>query len=203
MAVARSQRNQYLRERFSIPTNKKIFVYLGGVQRDRGLGQVVNAMHALRNEAVFVIVGDGELRKGLESVARNAGLVDCVHFHDPVPSDDVLSVLASADVGVALVDTDAPSYALALPSKIYEYLMAGLPVLASPMKQVLAEFATHPALKFVKLQNESAIVSAAKELLKLAEDRACMDKVQGDAINAYSFEHDAQPFARFLEERIQ
>jgi glycosyltransferase involved in cell wall biosynthesis len=164
---------------------------------------MVNAMHILRDEAVFIMVGDGELRAGLESIIKNAGIENSVYFHEAIPSERVLDVLASADAGIVLVDTDAPSYALALPSKIYEYLFAGLPILASPMKQVIREFTGHSAIRFVKLHDEEAIITGVGELLDLTNSKDLMSKLQEEAIESYSFEHDAKHFAEFLEERIK
>lgn len=203
MQAKKPEKNDYLRKHFSISDDKKILVYLGGIQRDRGLGQMVNAMHALKDECSLVLIGDGELHDGLVSVVRNAGLSDSVYFHKAIPSEQVLDTITSADIGVALVDTDAPSYALALPSKIYEYLFAGLPVLASPMKQAMKEFDGHSALRFVKLHDEKAIIQGVRELISLTKSTDLLSKLQDDAIRSYTFENDAQHFAEFLEERIK
>ncbi len=200
LRTQKPERNNYLREHFGIDPKKRILVYVGGIQRDRGLGQMVNAMSALKDEAVFVMIGDGELREGLRSVCKNAGVSSDVYFHDPIPSEQVLSVLASADIGVVLVDTDAPSYALALPSKIYEYLFAGLPVLASPMKQAMKEFGGHEAIRFVKLHDEAAVIRGVRELLPLAHSGDIL-KWQDEAIHKYAFEYDAAPYVDYLEER--
>jgi glycogen synthase len=203
MRSTKPKKNNYLRRHFSIDPKKSILIYVGGIQRDRGLGQMVNAMHTLRNEAAFIMIGDGELRAGLESVVKNANLTDTVYFHEPIPSERVLSTLASADVGIVLIDTDAPSYALALPSKMYEYLFAGLPVLASPMKQAMREFSDNPVVRFVKLHDEEAIIRRVRELMQLTTDKDLMNSIQDETIESYSFEHDAHLLAKFLEEHIK
>jgi glycosyltransferase involved in cell wall biosynthesis len=202
MHVSKPERNTYLRDHFKIPPSKTLLIYVGGIQRDRGLGQMISAMNSLQNEAALVLIGDGELREGLQSVVKNDGLQQSVFFHEAIASEKVLSVLASADVGVVLIDTDAPSYALALPSKMYEYLFAGLPVLASPMKQAMMEFGHNPAVRFVKLHDEAAIIAGVRELSALTNDGALMSKLQDEALEAYSFEHDARLYCDFLEDRI-
>lgn len=195
------KQNQYLRERFSIPADRHILVYIGGIQPHRGLEQIIDAMPRLRDKAVFIAIGEGALRSSLESRIRNAGLTDCIYFHDAVASEDALPILASADIGISLIDTSSPSYALALPSKIYEYFLAGIPVLTTSMKQVVAEFGTHPAIHYAEL-NEDAIVKGAHELTPVTRDTDLMRRIQKEA-ELYTFEHDAQHFAEFLEQRIQ
>jgi glycosyltransferase involved in cell wall biosynthesis len=57
-----------------------------------------------------------------------------------VPHEELLRLTASADIGFALIEPISESYRLALPNKLFEYIMAGVPVVASDlpaMKEVL------------------------------------------------------------------
>ena len=53
-----------------------------------------------------------------------------------VPTDDVVRWAAGADVGLALIQNVSLSYFLSLPNKLFEYVAAGLPVVASDFPEL-------------------------------------------------------------------
>jgi glycosyltransferase involved in cell wall biosynthesis len=69
------------------------------------------------------------------------GLEEWIEILGWVPYERVPECLRTADVGLALLQPE-PRYVAALPVKMFEYMAAGLPVLASdfpPIRQVLQE----------------------------------------------------------------
>jgi len=76
-------------------------------------------------DARLVLVGEGPAHDALERRARELGLAARVHFAGPRPHDRVPGLLAAFDV--ALVPAINP---YASPLKLYEYLAAGLAVVA-------------------------------------------------------------------------
>jgi len=50
---------------------------------------------------------------------------------DAVDYENLHPITCSADIGLALFEPVGDSYKLALPNKLFEYCMAGIPVLAS------------------------------------------------------------------------
>jgi glycosyltransferase involved in cell wall biosynthesis len=83
-----------------------------------------------------VFLGDGPLRASLQVLAASLDIQDRVHFLDPVPPDQLLDYTASATVGVTLLEDTCLNHRLALPNKLFEYLMAGIPVLASDLPEL-------------------------------------------------------------------
>jgi glycosyltransferase involved in cell wall biosynthesis len=53
-----------------------------------------------------------------------------------VPTEDVVRWAAGADVGLALIQNVSLSYFLSLPNKLFEYVAAGLPVVASDFPEL-------------------------------------------------------------------
>jgi glycosyltransferase involved in cell wall biosynthesis len=53
-----------------------------------------------------------------------------------VPTNVLLNYTASADVGVALIQNTCLSHNFCMPNKLFEYAMAGLPVLVSNVKEM-------------------------------------------------------------------
>jgi len=86
--------------------------------------------------AALVFVGTGPERDPLRTLAVSEGVDEKVFFLDPVPYDQVLDVAAGADVGVSLLEDTCLNHRLALPNKLFEYLMVGLPTIVSDFPEL-------------------------------------------------------------------
>ena len=124
-----------LRAALGLSDRKRILVYQGSVQVDRGIEQTIAALHFLP-ECVFVVIGYGAHRAALEGQARRAGLSDRVRFIGPVPNDELLSYTAAADVGMCCIMNSSLSYYWSLPNKVFEYMMAGIPSVTSDFPEM-------------------------------------------------------------------
>jgi glycosyltransferase involved in cell wall biosynthesis len=113
---------------------KKMALFIGKLVRNRGLEQLIESAQYLR-EAEVVIVGDGLLRQSLEEKVKEMHLENKVRFSGWIPHKNLLAYTASADVGVEPTQSNCLSYRYALGNKIFEYLMAGLPIAVSDQPQ--------------------------------------------------------------------
>ena len=191
--------NNYLGEYFHIPTDKKIFVYVGGLQIDRGLEKMMALMPQLQREAVFVIIGEGVIETSLRELCRNRNLEGIVFFHPPVQSENVIKILSSADAGVSLIEMHSRSYELALPSKVFEYMVAGLPVLSSPLKQVRDLLEQAEGIVFADPDNRDSLLVSCRKILEYAGDSMLRSRIYQNASNNFTFEADAEVFKTFLK----
>jgi len=85
-------------------------------------------------ESRLLLVGDGTARPSLEQQAAALGLDQAVLFTGPVTPSEVPGLLASMDVAVAPYPDLANFYFS--PLKVYEYMAAGLPIVASQLGQI-------------------------------------------------------------------
>jgi glycosyltransferase involved in cell wall biosynthesis len=134
-------RTDALRERLGIPVEQRIVLYQGLVRDGRGLERLVDAMRDVA-DAALVVIGDGPAKAALVQRATDA-LGDRAHFLPHTPPGDLLRLTASADLGVHVPEPITESIRLALPNKLFEYLMAGLPVVVADlpeMRRVVEEF---------------------------------------------------------------
>jgi len=69
-------------------------------------------------------MGDGHYRKMVSDAAEK---YSNIHYQQAVPSDQLHSYTASADIGLCGVENVCLSYYLSLPNKIFEYFSAGIP----------------------------------------------------------------------------
>ncbi|MGH7492836.1 MAG: glycosyltransferase family 4 protein [bacterium] len=106
--------------------------FVGSLKLWHGLVHLVEAfalIHQRVPNSRLLIVGDGPEKKNLERELSTRNLGRAVHFTGAVAPDDVPGWLASMDIAVAPYPPQDHFYFS--PLKIYEYMAAGLPVVAS------------------------------------------------------------------------
>jgi len=105
-------------------------VYTGNLGHAQNLEPCIRAMAHVDSSLSLRVVGDGDVRSDLERVAREAGVEDRVAFEGLVERDAVPDYLADAVVGLAPIEPSS-SLQYAVPTKVYEYLACGVPVVAT------------------------------------------------------------------------
>ena len=113
-------------------------VYLGYVQELRGLDTLVEAVPYILEageEVHLVVGGEGDHKPTLEALVRERGLEEYVHFAGWVEPEHGPAFLASGDVGV-IPHRLSPFTHTTVPNKLFDYMLVGLPVLATAMRPV-------------------------------------------------------------------
>lgn len=118
-----------VRHKYSIPTDKKVFVYGGNLGKPQGIPFIIDCLRAEKNnnKAFFLIVGDGTECGKLEAFV-NAEKPSNVKVMKRLPKDDYDRLVAACDVGMIFLDYrfTIPNF----PSRLLSYMQADLPVLA-------------------------------------------------------------------------
>ncbi len=153
-----------LREWTRVAPHTPLLLHQGNMQQDRGCLLLIEAMQNV-NGGALIFLGDGPLRPPLERRVREAGVQDRVFFFDPVPPRELLSVTASADVGITLLEDTCLNHRYALPNKLFEYLAAGLPVLAGDLPEIRRVLSAHCAGILVNPADRGALVRALQRLI--------------------------------------
>lgn len=130
----------YLRERYSIPGNVKIFIYVGILGAGRGIDLITESFKHPDIDSHVVFLGFGELSSQIKQLAKTHSNI---HVHDAVPHAQVVPIVKSADYGLCLIQNVSLSDYYCLPNKLFEYCFADIPVLASDfpdMKSLIKEY---------------------------------------------------------------
>lgn len=102
--------------------------YAGNIGRLQGLEHFIDAFYASNNKKVHLdFWGDGALKNELINKTKSYGLDNRVTFHGSYSREEQNSILNSADI--ALVTLAPGMYGLGVPSKTYNVMSAGKPIL--------------------------------------------------------------------------
>lgn len=120
------------------PADGPIVLYQGGIYaRERAFRETLEAMTKLR-DVHFVIIGFGR-DHNLQLVRRWAnecGVAPRVHLLPPRSFDELVRTAAGATVGLVPIKSNKANHRLGDTNKLFEYLMAGLPVAASDLPEI-------------------------------------------------------------------
>lgn len=121
-----------------VPRSGLSLVYVGLITELRGLDLVVRALPTV-NERIggvrLVIAGDGPRIPYLKELAERLGVEKQVIFTGWIDSEEVPGFLAAGDVGV--ISHGVTEFTnTTVPNKLFDYMHAGIPVLATDMTPV-------------------------------------------------------------------
>jgi glycosyltransferase involved in cell wall biosynthesis len=114
-----------------------VVLYVGVVDVQRGLNQMLRALPVLREKIpnlVFRIAGRMAKNTGFFQLADEMGVRDLIDFVGWKSGRELADVLVNADVGISLDLPTSEQLEMTIPTKIYQYLLAGLPVIVTDRK---------------------------------------------------------------------
>jgi glycosyltransferase involved in cell wall biosynthesis len=117
---------EYLRKRYKIPKEKPVLLFVGRLDAEKRVGQVIEASaEALKKAAfTFVIGGKGFESNKLQKLADKLGIADSVIFTGFVPDEDLPSLYAIADCFVIACPFELQCIV------VMEAMATGLPIIA-------------------------------------------------------------------------
>ena len=124
-----------LRQRIGIDSNAIVVLYQGLISKARGLWDVVDAMPYLPKNIHFVVIGGYENAQ-LRAYSQHRNVADRVHVLDFVPQNELPSYTAGADIGIIPIQPVCDCYRYCNPSKLFEFIAMGLPLVVSSLDQL-------------------------------------------------------------------
>ena len=112
----------------SCERDKIVIQYAGNIGNAQGVGEFVDVLQESEcKDVVFGIWGTGNAELSIKEKVKSLGLENIVHFHGPYSRSQQQNVLNDCDI--ALVRLVRGMYGLGVPSKTYNILAAGKPIL--------------------------------------------------------------------------
>lgn len=119
-----------------ITEGKRILILQGsGINIERGAEEAVEAMLYVEN-AIFLIIGEGDVMDQLKKSVDQMDLSGKILFINKMPYAKLLEYTSLGDVGLTLDKDTNLNYRYSLPNKLFDYIQARVPVLASKLVEV-------------------------------------------------------------------
>jgi len=193
-----------LRDQLDLDSHTRIALYQGNLQPDRELGRLIRAARFVDAWIVMVLMGGGPVEPDLRALIVQEGVSERVKILPPVPYQELLEWTASADIGLIVYPQSySPNVRMCLPNKLFEYLMAGLPVLASPLEAVAEIIRTYDVGDIVPSLEPETI---GRSISALLADGEALNRLHHNALAAtrrdLRWEVESQQLIRFYDEML-
>ena len=159
-----------LRPAAGLPPGRPVILFQGGFSVDRGIEELVAALDEppLRDlDVAAVFLGYGRLRDWI--AAQAAARPGRIAVLDAVPPDELLAWTASADIGYVGQPPRTLNQRLNLANKLFESLMAGVPVLVAEETEHCQVVAAEGVGACANVDNAASIAAAVGRLLAAPE----------------------------------
>jgi len=180
-----------------------VVLYLGAHGLSHGLGRILDVAVRWKEdpEGLFLFVGDGAEKKALEDRARAEGLTN-VEFRPAVPKCAVADLYHAADVCLVPL-LDVPLFSTFLPSKMFEIMGCGRPVLGSLRGEAAEILRASGGGVVVPPEDVGAIDRALRDLRGAPDRRLEMSRAGADYVRRHFDRKDlARRYAELLEDVV-
>lgn len=191
-----------LRRELDLPEGYLV-TYAGNLGLAQGLDHVVQAAETLEEasaDVTFVLVGDGPLRETLRRTASERE-VGNVLFRDRVPLDVAARYMAASDALLVPLG-DRPIYRQFIPSKLFDSMAAGRPVLLSVDGEAREILEEAEAGIYYPAQDSEGLVRAVTRLKDSSLGPTMGRRGRAFVSERFTRAEQARKMARFLEERV-
>jgi len=165
--VELNPKKDYFQHLFKVPASSKVLVHSGTIYQDDALLERIFDFISQQTEVVLVFVGNRPRHAELAStVANHPEWSTSVFFHAyPESQKDTMQLISCADIGLLYVNDEWEAHRIGFSNRFVEYILAGLPVLATPQEFTRAVHGEHPCCTFYESGNFGTFEKALNAIL--------------------------------------
>jgi glycosyltransferase involved in cell wall biosynthesis len=194
-----------LREHLGLAADAGVALYQGNLQEDRRLDILIRAAHDLDPRHRIVLMGQDNMHGKLQDFIAQEGVGDRVTILPAVPYAELLEWTASADIGLVIFAADySPTIRYCLPNKLFEYVLAGVPVLSAPLEAVAEVVRAHDLGIVLSSVEPSAVGAAINAML---DDKTALARMRLNALaaarNELNWESESRRLIEIYAESIR
>ncbi len=170
LEVFNSEDRKTIRAKYGIQDDETVLFFMGWLYEFPGLKEVALALSKNRDSKIkLLILGKGDLWDTLQDIRQSHGLEDQIIMESWVPFAEVPKYIMAADICIL------PAYKNEImmnivPIKMYEYMAAGKPVLATSLPGLMKEFWEGNGVFYV--DSPDAVIDKAMELIETQSIRS-------------------------------
>ena len=151
-----------------------------GINIDRGGSELIDAVN-FTDSVSLLIVGDGDQLMFLKEKVSILGLTDRIKIIPKCPWITLMRYTRSADAGLSLDKNSNLNYQFSLPNKLFEYISAGIPVIATDLQEIskiINEF------NCGILISEPSPVAISNAIISLRDNRELLIRLKHNSVTA-------------------
>jgi glycosyltransferase involved in cell wall biosynthesis len=155
-----------LRNRIDVrlPLDKFIMILQGAyIDPDRGALEALQSLQYLDN-VLLLIIGSGREMPLLKEMSSEPIYRDKVMIMDKMPFADLMQYTMNADLGLTLDKPLHLNYKYSLPNKLFDYIHAGVPVLASNLPELNRIITQYKVGFLIEKTTPESIAAAVNEI---------------------------------------
>jgi glycosyltransferase involved in cell wall biosynthesis len=177
--------------------------WIGSFGPWHGAEVLIRALSLMPADVELLMIGDGSSRIACQSLAEELGISSRVEWTGAVPHCDALRRLVHCDL-LASPHTPLPGEEFfGSPTKIFEYMALGRPIVASALGQIAEVLADERTARLVPPGDVRALADAVVELLSRADRGASLGRAARDeARRRHTWEHRAQDVLGALHQDV-
>ncbi len=178
-----------LRNKLGIEKKSKILIYVGAVTVGRGLENVLFSIKDLK-DINFVTLGpkNPKVLDTIKKIIIDINLEERVFLLDPVPPNEVLNYIKSADASILPIENVCLSYFYCMPNKLFESVFAGLPVMVSDMIDMKNFVTKYKCGSVVNINCKKELKDDIFNFFKERKDFILSKEYKNNLVEKYSWE---------------
>ena len=154
-----------------LPTDKHLLILQGsGINIQRGAEELVQSMQFL-DDCFLMIIGGGDVLPILNQMVEELNITDRVHFFPRMPYQQMMAYTQLAELGFCLDKNTNLNYRFSLPNKLFDFIQAGVPIVASHLTEIEKIIRKYDIGIFIGNHEPETIASTIREALSDGERR--------------------------------
>ncbi|MDD3738506.1 MAG: glycosyltransferase [Lentimicrobiaceae bacterium] len=186
------------RKELDLPESTPILLLQGaGINIDRGAEELVQAMPKI--DALLLIIGSGDVIPKLKNMVSDMKLEDKIWFIDRMTKEELYSYTKNATIGLSIDKDTNVNYRYSLPNKLFDYIYAELPVMASNLAEVSKIVNEYQIGCILPSHSTEDIVYTANKMLSNKEQLGIFAKNCVTAKQSLNWETEKQTLIKIFE----
>jgi glycosyltransferase involved in cell wall biosynthesis len=187
-----------LRNILNIHPEHRLILYIGGITFSRGLGKVIEALAYCPNcHFVMMGYGRGKYIDEFQEVALSKGVRSRVSFFGPVPVEEVTLYASTADLGIAPTENVSLNNYYTSPNKVFEYMAAGLPFVASNFPELRRMIESYHLGRTFDPDDPEDIAKAINDVLSDSDRYEQLKRNAIEAAKIFNWENESKKLLAF------
>lgn len=175
-----------------LPTDKHLLVLQGsGINIQRGAEELVQAIQYL-DDSLLMIIGGGDVLPILKQMVEQLQITERVRFFPRMPYQQMMAYTQLAELGFCLDKDTNLNYRFSLPNKLFDFIQAGVPIIASHLTETENIIRQYDLGLFIENHEPTTIAATIKDALSDAERYGCWKQHLAVAAQDLCWENEEQ-----------